>query len=86
MPNLQTFFTRHGEALEIPKDGGEFLPGDLVTWRLPGGLPHIGIVSARMSRDDTRPLIIHNIGWGPKLEDVLFAYPITGHYRYPATP
>ena len=29
-----------------------------------------------------RPLIAHNIGRGPELEDMLLAFPITGHYRY----
>jgi uncharacterized protein len=27
------------------------------------------------------PLILHNIGAGAKEEDILFAYPMTGHYR-----
>lgn len=59
-----------------------YLPGDLVTWVLPGNLPHIGIVSDRRAAETGRPLVIHNIGAGPKEEDMLFAYPITGHYRY----
>jgi uncharacterized protein len=25
---------------------------------------------------------VHNIGRGPEVEDMLFAYPITGVYRY----
>jgi uncharacterized protein YijF (DUF1287 family) len=25
---------------------------------------------------------VHNIGAGPKMEDVLFNWKITGHYRY----
>jgi len=54
----------------------------LVTWMLPGNLPHIGIVSDRLAPDTRRPLIIHNIGAGPVEEDMLFSYPITGHYRY----
>jgi hypothetical protein len=29
-----------------------------------------------------RPLIVHNIGAGPALEDVLFDWKMTGHYRY----
>jgi uncharacterized protein YijF (DUF1287 family) len=24
----------------------------------------------------------HNIGRGPEIEDMLFAFPVTGHYRY----
>jgi uncharacterized protein YijF (DUF1287 family) len=29
------------------------------------------------------PLAIHNIGSGTQEEEVLFAYPLTGHYRIP---
>ncbi len=50
---------------------------------LPGNLPHIGIVTDRRSEDGLRPLLVHNIGAGPVLEDMLFVYKITGHYRYP---
>jgi uncharacterized protein YijF (DUF1287 family) len=49
---------------------------------LSGNLPHIGIVSDRRAPESGTPLIIHNIGAGPAEEDMLFAYPITGHYRY----
>jgi hypothetical protein len=45
-------------------------------------LPHIGIVTAKRSEDDKRPLIVHNIGQGQNLDDMLFDYKITGHYRY----
>jgi len=31
-------------------------------------------------------MIVHNIGAGPKLEDVLFDWKITGHYRYFGLP
>jgi uncharacterized protein len=81
VPNLQTFLERKGARL---KDAGaaKYLPGDLVTWMLPGNLPHIGIVSDRQAGASDRPLIIHNIGAGTVEEDLLFAYPITGHYRY----
>ena len=57
-----------------------YLPGDIVTWKLPGNLAHIGIVSDRRTADGT-PLILHNIGRGAQEEDILFAYPMTGHYR-----
>ncbi|MBT8439568.1 MAG: DUF1287 domain-containing protein, partial [Gammaproteobacteria bacterium] len=43
---------------------------------------HIGIVTDRKSSDGETPLIVHNIGAGPKLENILFRYEITGHYRY----
>ena len=80
VPNLQVFFSRQGSALPVSADPAAYQPGDLVTWMLPGNLPHIGVVSDR--RTDGRPWIIHNIGAGPKEEDRLFDYPITGHYRY----
>ncbi|RME05844.1 MAG: DUF1287 domain-containing protein, partial [Deltaproteobacteria bacterium] len=80
--NLQTFFRRQGAELPLTDDPEDYRPGDLVTWRLPGGLPHIGIVAHHRSADGRRPLVVHNIGAGPKLEDRLFAFPITGHYRY----
>ncbi len=83
VPNLQTFFRRHGAALRVTRDPGAYLAGDLVTWLLPGNLPHIGIVTGRNAASG-RPMIVHNIGRGPEVEDVLFEYPITGHYRYPA--
>lgn len=86
VPNLRTFFARHGESFDISTDARRYRPGDLVTWRLPGNLPHIGIVSDRRSVDRQRPLIVHNIGAGPKLEDVLFEFEMTGHYRYTPTP
>ena len=83
VPNLQVFFTRNGLELPVSTDPADYRPGDLVTWMLPGNLPHIGIVTDKRSADGQRPLIVHNIGRGPKLEDMLFHYPITGHYRYP---
>lgn len=82
VPNLQTFFERKGRKLRASRDPADYAPGDLVTWTLPGNLPHIGIVVARRSPDGERPMIVHNIGRGPALEDTLFEFPISGHYRY----
>ncbi|WP_440903712.1 DUF1287 domain-containing protein [Catenovulum sp. SX2] len=82
VPNLQTFFARNAVELAITNDKEDYQPGDLVTWMLPGNLPHIGIVSNKVSPITGNPLIVHNIGAGPKLEDMLFAYKITGHFRY----
>jgi uncharacterized protein YijF (DUF1287 family) len=81
VPNLQSYFSRFGKKLSVSEQASDYQPGDLVTWMLPGNLPHIGIVSDRKSRAGV-PLIIHNIGSGPQEEDILFEYPITGHYRY----
>lgn len=82
VPNLQVFFQRHGTVKAVSDNPEDYHPGDIVTWMLPGNLPHIGIIAADSSADGT-PLVIHNIGRGPKKEDALFRYPITGHYQYP---
>ena len=83
VPNLATFFARHGEVLPVSREARDYRPGDIVTWRLASGLPHIGIVSARVAGG--QPLVIHNIGAGTVFEDVLFANPVTGRFRYPVS-
>ena len=84
VPNLRTFFERHGQSMQVTNNPSDYKPGDLVTWVLPGNLPHIGIVIDERSEDGMRPLIVHNIGYGPEKEDMLFKYQITGHYLFPA--
>jgi uncharacterized protein YijF (DUF1287 family) len=81
VPNLMVFFQRKGETLPITSKNEDYSPGDLVTWDLGGGVPHIGIVVDQKSLSG-RYMIVHNIGAGPKMEDVLFNWKITGHYRY----
>lgn len=81
VPNLRRWFERRRWSLPLSERAADYRPGDLVTWELDGGLPHIGIVSERRSRDRQRPLILHNIARGTQEDDVLFDYPITGQYR-----
>ena len=85
VPNLQTFFQRHGQELSTSNDSTDYKPGDIVTWMLPGNLPHIGIVIDRVSDSSDNPLIVHNIGRGPNVDDMLFDFKITGHYRFVPT-
>jgi uncharacterized protein YijF (DUF1287 family) len=82
VPNLMVFFQRRGETLLITNRAEDYSPGDLVTLDLGGGVPHIGIVVNQKGRWSGRYLVVHNIGQGPKMEDVLFDWKITGHYRY----
>ena len=82
VPNLMTFFTRHGLVKPITKTAIEYLPGDIVCWNLGGAVTHIGIVSKKKSTDGKRYLMVHNIGGGQVLEDCIFNYKIIGHYRY----
>jgi uncharacterized protein len=80
VPNLRVFFARFGQSLPLNKD---FQPGDIVTWDLtPTSLTHCGIVSDRKNARGV-PLILHNIGPQASEEDRLFAWKITGHYRFP---
>ena len=82
VPNLMVFFQRKGESLPITDRANDYAPGDLVTWDLGGNVPHIGIVVDQKTRGSGRYMVVHNIGEGPKMEDVLFNWKITGHYRY----
>ncbi|MDQ3804866.1 MAG: DUF1287 domain-containing protein [Acidobacteriota bacterium] len=83
VPNLMVFFERQGAARPVTSDARDYRPGDVVTWDLGGGLTHIGIVvNVPSPADANRLLIVHNIGAGPRMEDVLFNWKITGHYRY----
>jgi len=83
VPNLMVFFARQGASLPVTQEARDYKPGDVVTWDLGGGLTHIGVVVGVPSDADGRRLqIVHNIGAGPKMEDVLFAWKITGHYRF----
>jgi uncharacterized protein YijF (DUF1287 family) len=83
VPNLMTFFERQGAALPITQEARDYKPGDVVTWDLGGGMTHIGIVvNVPSEADENRLQIVHNIGAGPRMEDVLFAWKITGRYRY----
>jgi uncharacterized protein YijF (DUF1287 family) len=81
VPNLMVFFLRKGESLPTSREMDDYSPGDLVTWDLGGNVPHIGIVVARRAQQTGRYMLVHPIGHGAKMEDVLFNWKITGHYR-----
>ena len=81
VPNLETYLKRQGASLGTSRKASDFKPGDIVSWRLGGSLPHIGIISDKKAADGT-PLIIHNVGVGPQEEDVLFLYKMNGHFRF----
>jgi uncharacterized protein YijF (DUF1287 family) len=79
--NLATWLTRHGKAVPVTKDGADYWPGDLVTMDV-DGRAHIALISTTLAPDGTHFDIVHNIGAGTQVEDRLFEFPITGHYRY----
>jgi hypothetical protein len=82
VPNLMTFFSRHGETLKKSIDAADYKPGDIVSWDLGGGITHIGIVVNKKSDDGKRFCIVHNIGNGKETSDCLFQFKIIGHHRY----
>ena len=83
VPNLEIFFSKYGESLPTSNNKDDYEPGDIITWDLKGSSPwHIGIVSNKISSKTNNPLIIHNIGRGPVIDDMIFNFPIRGHYRY----
>jgi uncharacterized protein len=82
VPNLATFFKRQGAALPVSSRGRDYKPGDVVAFALPDGRPHIGLITERLSDDGERPLVLHNIGRGPQIEDMLFTLTITGRFHY----
>ncbi|MEL1245509.1 DUF1287 domain-containing protein [Flavobacterium sp. DGU11] len=86
VPNLQLFFTRKGTSLPVTNKAADYKPGDIVTWLLSGNLTHIGIVVNKKSlKNNGGYMVVHNIGSGQELEDCLFDYKVTGHYRYQKT-
>ncbi len=82
VPNLMVFFSRHGEELSISDDASDYKTGDIVCWNLGGGITHIGILVNEKSADGKRNQVVHNIGGGQVMEDMLFDFKIIGHYRY----
>lgn len=83
--NMLVFFARAGASAPKSLDAADYLPGDIVMWDV-SGLAHTGLVVTATAPGSDRRLIVHNIGSGAQLEDILFEFPITGHFRYmPAT-
>jgi len=80
--NLMTYFTRQRKSLPISSSAADYQPGDIVAWELTSGIDHIGNVTNMLSDSDDRYLIVHNIGAGTRIEDVVFAWTIKGHYRF----
>ena len=81
VPNLMTFFERLGKSVPITRRPADYLPGDVVAWELDNHLLHIGVVSDAVAAEPQTYLVVHNIGAGAKIEDVVLSWKIIGHYR-----
>jgi uncharacterized protein YijF (DUF1287 family) len=82
VPNLMVFFQREGKQVPVTTLDTDYLPGDIVVWRLPSGLLHVGVVTDRLAPGTTRPMMVHNIGHGAECEDALFRFTQVAHYRW----
>ncbi|HEV7797548.1 MAG TPA: DUF1287 domain-containing protein [Pyrinomonadaceae bacterium] len=80
--NLMTYFDRQAKSLPLTDARADYLPGDVIAWQLSDGVEHIGIMTNLWSEPDKHCLVVHNIGAGARIEDVLLAWKIIGHYRY----
>ncbi len=81
VPNLMTLFERRSRSVPITRKPSDYNPGDVVAWELDNRLLHIGLVTDAVAGDTPNYLVVHNIGAGAKIEDVLMAWKIIGHYR-----
>jgi uncharacterized protein YijF (DUF1287 family) len=81
VPNLMTLFTRKAKSVPVSKKASDYLPGDVVAWELDNHLLHIGLVTDAVADSTQNYLVVHNIGAGAKIEDVLMSWKVIGHYR-----
>jgi uncharacterized protein len=82
VPNLMTYFARKGKSVAITDRASDYLSGDVVAWRFDNGLYHVGMVSDLLDQSSMAPKMVHNVGAGVQIEDVLFTWKIIGHYRF----
>jgi uncharacterized protein YijF (DUF1287 family) len=98
--NLQTYFERAGAQVWVAagRVPGDAFPkplaaGDILSWILVAGQPHIGIVvsvpapprGGMANPGESSPRVVHNIGRGAE-ESLLAAFRpnrAIGHYRWP---
>jgi uncharacterized protein YijF (DUF1287 family)/sugar lactone lactonase YvrE len=86
--NLVTFFERRSASLSV-EPGGDWAPGDIVFWdrNADGAAGHLGVVIAETGPSG-EPLVVHHhrpegeFAGTPDAADVLFRWPVAGHYRW----
>ncbi|MEO1188059.1 MAG: DUF1287 domain-containing protein [Pseudomonadota bacterium] len=77
VPNVETWLARHGH--ELP--ASDWQPGDLLSCRVGGTLPHIGILSSRQDVQG-RWKAIHNIGLGTLEDSRIWSYGDQRRFRF----
>jgi uncharacterized protein YijF (DUF1287 family) len=84
VPNQMHYFAKFGKALTLktdPAHRSQWQPGDLVYWKLPSGLDHAGVLIDRIGASGL-PMVVHNLSKCCE-EDVVAAWKIQGHFRFP---
>jgi len=77
VPNVETWLKRHGH--ELPAT--DWQPGNIMTCRVGGTLPHIGILSSRKDSMG-RWKAIHNIGLGTLEDSRIWGYGDKRRFRF----
>ena len=80
--NLQRFFTHAGAEMKVTREVSDYKPGDVVVWMLANGDLHTGVVVPGPGTRGGEAWVVHDMGSGPKWEDILTNFQIQGHYRY----
>ena len=77
VPNIETWLVRHGHEIHDTN----WQPGDIMTCRVGGNLPHMGIISDRKDRSG-RYKAIHNIGLGTREDSRIWNYDRERRFRF----
>lgn len=80
--NLEAFFERTGASVPVGTSPDDFKPGDVLTWRLSGNEPHIGIVVSDRDPRTGYPLVVHNLGAGVRKDDLITLSKPEGQFRF----
>ena len=75
--NVETWLERHGHELRAD----DWQPGDIMTCRVDGRLPHIGLLSSRKDGEG-RWKAIHNIGLGTREDSRIWKYGKKRRFRF----
>lgn len=81
VPNLETYFKRKNLERDVPGTRDDWQPGDLVTMRLGGRLPHITIFSGYHPVTGNA-MYIHNIGGGTREDELYADYDSPRRFRF----
>ena len=77
VPNIETWLVRHGHEIHDT----DWQPGDIMTCRVGGNLPHMGIIGDRKDRAG-RYMAIHNIGLGTREDSRIWNYDRERRFRF----